>query len=134
MERTTPAKPGMTHGEALTRRVIGLAMRVHNRLGPGLLEAVYQRCPCHELARADIPFAQQVRLPVRYDEIEIDCGYTADITVDEALVLELKAVERLDVLQMAQLLTYLRMSGCRVGLLINFNTVSLTQGIRRCVL
>jgi GxxExxY protein len=118
----------------LTYRIIGLAMRVHARLGPGLLESVYHRCLCHELSRADIPFEQQVRLPIRYDEVEIDSGYLADIVVRGEVILELKAVENLHPLHEVQLLTYLRLSTCRVGLLINFNTVSLTDGIRRRVI
>jgi GxxExxY protein len=118
----------------LTYRIIGLAMRVHTRLGPGLLESVYHRCLCHELSRADIPFEQRVQLPIRYDGIEIDSGYLADIVVRREVILELKAVETLHPLHEAQLLTYLRLSTCRVGLLINFNTISLTDGIRRRVI
>jgi GxxExxY protein len=118
----------------LTYRIIGLAMRVHRALGPGLLEGVYQRCLCHELANARIPFAAQVPVPIRYAMIEIESGYRADIVVDDKVILELKSVEQLSPLHDAQLLTYLRLSGCRVGLLINFNTVSLTDGIRRRML
>jgi GxxExxY protein len=118
----------------LTYRIIGLAMRVHTRLGPGLLESVYHRCLCHDLSRADIPFEQRVQLPIRYDGIEIDSGYLADIVVRREVILELKAVETLHPLHEAQLLTYLRLSTCRVGLLINFNTISLTDGIRRRVI
>jgi GxxExxY protein len=121
-------------GGDLTYRIIGLAMRVHSRLGPGLLESVYHRCLCHELTKADIVFDQQVRLPIRYDGIEIQSAYTADMIVRDQVVLELKAVERVTPLHDAQLLTYLRLSGCRIGLLINFNTVSLTDGIRRRVI
>lgn len=118
----------------LTYRIIGLAMRVHSRLGPGLLESVYHHCLCHELSRADIPFNQQVRLPIHYDNIEIESGYRADIVVRGEVILELKAVELVSPLHEAQLLTYMRLSSCRAGLLINFNTVSLTDGIRRRVL
>jgi GxxExxY protein len=109
----------------LTYRIIGLAMRVHRRLGPGLLESAYHRCLCHEFSTASMPFSQQIRLPIRYDDVEIACGYQADIIVDGEVILELKAVERLTPLHDAQLLTYLRISSCRIGLLINFNTVSL---------
>jgi GxxExxY protein len=109
-------------------------MRVHSRLGPGLLESVYHQCLCHELSRADIPFDQQVRLPIRYDGVEIESGYRADIVVRGEVILELKAVEQVSPLHEAQLLTYMRLSSCRIGLLINFNTVSLTDGIRRRVL
>jgi GxxExxY protein len=125
---------GLTNGSDLTHRIIGLAMRVHRRLGPGLLESVYQKCLCHEFDKAGIAFRSQVSLPVLYDDVLIDWGYTADIIVDGQVILELKAVERTLPLHEAQLLTYLRLSPCRIGLLINFNTVSLTDGIKRCVL
>jgi GxxExxY protein len=126
--------PGLAHGEDLTRRIIGLAMRVHRDLGPGLLESAYHRCLCYEMSRAEMPFGQQVRLPIRYGDIEIESGYLADIVVNGKVILELKSVEQLTQLHEAQLLTYLRVSSCRIGLLINFNTVSLTDGIRRRVL
>jgi GxxExxY protein len=125
--------PGLAHGEDLTHRIIGLAMRVHKKLGPGLLESVYHRCLCHELSREGIPYKQQVAFPIRYDNIELESGYVADIIVNEEVILELKSVERVSPPHEAQLLTYLRLSSCRVGLLINFNTVSLTDGIRRRV-
>lgn len=127
-------KTEFAHGGDLTWRIIGLAMRVHRRLGPGLLESVYQRCLCHELFQAGISFSQQVRLPIRYDDIEIESGYLADIVVNDEVILELKAVEHLTPLHDAQLLTYMRVGSCRIGLLINFNTMSLTDGIRRRVL
>jgi GxxExxY protein len=118
----------------LTYRIIGLAMRVHRELGPGLLESIYERCLCYELDRAGIPFRRQVALNVRYDDTILESGCIADIIVDDAVVLELKAVERMLPVHEAQLLTYLRLADCRVGLLINFNSVSLTEGIRRRVL
>jgi GxxExxY protein len=117
----------------LTYRIIGLAMQVHRRMGPGLLESVYLWCLCHELSCASIPYERQVRMPVRYDGVALGTGYIADVVVNGAVVLELKAVEQISPLHEAQLLTYLRLSSCSVGLLINFNTVSLTDGIRRCV-
>ena len=120
--------------DPVSEQVIGACIEVHRHLGPGLLEGVYQTCLCHELAKAEMPFAVQVILPIRYDGIEIQSGYRADIVVKEQVVLELKSVEQFSPLHEAQLLTYLRLSGCRVGLLINFNTVSLTDGIRRRVL
>jgi GxxExxY protein len=125
---------GLVHGEDLTGRIIGLAMRVHRRLGPGLLESAYHQCLCYELSQARLPFEQQVRLPIQYDDVEIESGYRADIIVGGEVILELKSVEQINPLHEAQLLTYLRLSSCRVGLLINFNTVSLTDGIRRRVL
>ena len=118
----------------LTYRIIGLAMRVHRKLGPGLLESVYEKCLCHELTRTEIPFRRQVSLPVRYDSVLLDGGYTADVIVDDQVIVELKAVERVLPIHEVQLMTYLRLSGCRTGLLVNFNTVSLPDGIRRRVL
>ena len=132
--RLSDMETDLAHGSDITHQIIGLAMRVHRRLGPGLLESVYEACLCHELRRSETPFERQVRLPVRYDDARLDCGYVADIIVCRAVLLELKSVERLLPLHEAQLLTYLRLTTCRIGLLINFNTVSLTDGIKRCVL
>jgi GxxExxY protein len=126
--------PGLAHGGELTYAIIGHAMRVHRRLGPGLLESVYEKCLCYEFNRAGTPFRRQVSLPVLYDAVQIDSGYVADVIVDDQVILELKSVEHILPLHEAQLLTYLRLSGCPIGLLINFNTVSLTDGIRRRVL
>ena len=126
-------KPGLVHGGDITYQIIGAAMRVHRILGPALLESIYEACLCHELRRSEIPFARQVRLPVRYDNVTLDCGYVADIIVCSTVLLELKSVERILPLHEAQLLTYLRLTDCCVGLLINFNTVSLTDGVKRYV-
>ena len=123
-----------TRDNELTYRIIGLAMQVHKHLGPGLLEKVYHTCLCQELAQAELQFESQVPLPVLYRGTTLDCGYVADIIVEKRVILELKAVERVVPLHEAQLLTYLRLAGCRVGLLINFNTVLLTDGVTRKVL
>ncbi len=127
-------QPGLVHNSELTRRIIGLAMHVHRCLGPGLFEAAYEACLCYELDRAGIAFRRQAPLPLEYDGVRLDCGYIADIIVDEQVVLEIKSVERILPVHEAQLLTYLKISQCSVGLLINFNTVSLTDGITRRVL
>jgi GxxExxY protein len=95
----------LAHGSDVTRQIIGLAMRVHRRLGPGLLESVYVACLCHELRRSDTPFQRQVRLRVVYDDARLDCGYVADIIVRGSVLLELKSVERVLPLREAQLLT-----------------------------
>jgi GxxExxY protein len=124
----------LSHDTGLTQRIIALAMRVHTRLGPGLLESAYQRCLCHEFDRNALSHQRQVDLPIAYDDVLLDCGYRADIIVNNEVILELKSVERILPLHEAQLLTYLRLSPCRIGLLLNFNTVSLKDGIRRCVL
>jgi GxxExxY protein len=118
---------------SLTHRIIGLAMRVHTRLGPGLLESAYERCLCHEFDRDVLPYARQVDLPMDYDGVLLDCGCRADIIVNHEVILELKAVEHILPLHEAQLLTYLRLSQCRIRLLINFNALSLKDGIRRRV-
>jgi len=124
----------LAHGGTLTHQIIGLAMRVHSRLGPGLLESAYEHCLCHEFAQAGLPYEQQVGLPLVYDGIRLECGYRADIIVNSEVVLEIKSIEHILPLHEAQLLTYLRLSPCRIGLLLNFNTTSLKQGIKRCVL
>jgi GxxExxY protein len=117
----------------LTRRIIGLAMRVHTRLGPGLLESTYERCLCHEFDQNALAYARQVDLPLNYDGAHLDCGYRADIIFTDEVLLELKSVEHVLPLHEAQLLIYLRLSQCRIGLLLNFNTLALKDGIRRRV-
>ena len=124
----------LAHGSDLTYRIIGLAMRVHRRLGPGLLENVYETCLCYELKQEKIRFLRQINPPVVYDEVYLECAYVADIIVADQVILEIKSVEAVLPVHQAQLLTYLKLARCRIGLLINFNTISLTDGIKRCVL
>lgn len=109
-------------------------MRVHTRLGPGLLESAYERCLCHEFERNGVPYARQVDLALEYDGVVLECGYRADIIVKGDVLLELKSVDYVLPLHEAQLQTYLTLSGCHVGLLLNFNTVLLKDGIRRRVI
>ena len=127
-------QPGLVHNSDLTYQIIGQAMRVHRRLGPGLLKAAYEACLCHELDRAGIVFRRQVPIPLIYEGVRLDCGYVTDIIVKEQVILEIKSVERILPVHEAQILTYLRLGHYQVGLLINFNTVSLTDGITRRVL
>jgi GxxExxY protein len=124
----------MPENHDLTQRIIGLAMRVLTRLGPGLLESAYERCLCHEFDRNALPYERQVDLRLDYDGVLLDCGYRADLIVNREVILELKSVEHILPLHEAQLLTYLRLSRCRIGLLLNFNTLSLKDGIRRRIL
>ena len=124
----------MPEDHDLTQRIIGLAMRVHTRLGPGLLESTYERCLCHEFDQNAVPYERQVDLPLNYDGVLLDCGYRADLIVRHEVILELKSVEHILPLHEAQLLTYLRLSQCHIGLLLNFNTLSLKDGIRRRIL
>lgn len=118
----------------ITGRIIGCAIEVHKALGPGLLESAYEECLCHELALSGVRFQRQVDVPLTYKGIALDCCYQLDILVDDSVVVELKAVEKLLPIHEAQLLTYLRLAGKRVGLLMNFNVPVLTQGLKRMVL
>jgi GxxExxY protein len=124
----------LSHETGLGERVIGLAIAVHRHLGPGLLESAYEECLCLELKEAGITFRRQVPLPVVYKSVRLDCGYRMDIVADNELVIEIKAAERLLPIHEAQMLTYLRLSGVRAGLLMNFNSVVLKDGLRRFVL
>jgi GxxExxY protein len=117
----------------LTDRIIGAAIEVHKALGPGLLESAYESCLGHELSLLNICFERQVPLPIRYKSLPLDCGYRLDFLVEDAVVLELKAVEKLEPIHQAQMLTYLKLGGWRVGLLINFNVPLLKKGIKRLV-
>ena len=123
-----------SHGNAITDRVIWLAIDVHRHLGPGLLESAYEECLCFELKQSGISHFRQVTLPVVYKDVRLDCGYRMDIVVEGQLVVEVKAVERVLPIHEAQMLTYLRLSGHKVGLLMNFNSVVLKDGLRRFVL
>jgi GxxExxY protein len=118
----------------LTERVIGFAIEVHRELGPGLLESAYEECLCFEFAQHGLAYARQVPLPVVYKEVRLDCGYRMDVVVEQQLILEIKAIDRLAPIHDAQMLTYLRLSGCRIGLLMNFNSAALKDGLRRLVL
>ena len=117
-----------------TGHIIGAAIEVHRHLGPGLLESAYEECLCHELHLRGLEFKRQVELPVLYKGLKLDCGYKMDLMVQDTVILELKVVEKLHPIHQAQLLTYMRMTGKQVGLLINFNVPLLTQGLIRMVL
>ncbi|MFQ6101512.1 MAG: GxxExxY protein [Anaerolineae bacterium] len=118
----------------LTGRIIGAAIEVHRALGPGLLESAYQACLAQELSLRGLPFEREMPLPIDYKGLQLDCGYRLDFLVAGKVVVELKAVERIHPIHEAQLLTYLKLTGCRVGLLINFNVPVLKNGIKRMVL
>ncbi len=118
----------------LTHEIIGAAIEVHRVLGPGLLESAYEECPARELTLRNIKFERQKPLPVVYKEVKLDCGYRLDFLVEARVVLELKAVESLAPIHEAIMLTYSRLSGCQIGLLINFHTQILKDGIKRFVL
>jgi GxxExxY protein len=121
------------HPDKITEMTIKAAMDVHTALGPGLLEAVYENCLAYELRSNDLAVQQQVSLPVTYKQVRLELGYRLDLLVNEIVVVEIKAIEALTSVHKAQLLSYLRLSGKPVGLLINFNVVHLRDGIKRVV-
>ena len=120
--------------DELSKLVIGCAIEVHRNLGPGLLESTYEQCLAYEFGMADIPFKLQHPLPVEYKNIKLDCGYRIDLFVDNTIILELKSVDKILPIHKAQLLTYMKLSGISIGLLINFNVEYLKNGIKRMVL
>lgn len=120
--------------EQVATKVMDAAFKVHRTLGPGLLEAVYESCVCYELSRLQIPFQRQLTLPVVYEGIRLDAGLRLDLLVADSVIVELKAVERMTALHEAQMLTYLKLTGRRLGLLINFNVPALKDGLKRMVL
>ena len=123
----------MSENNALTGKVIGAAIEVHKALGPGLLESAYEECLCHELELRSIPFERQKELQIEYKGVKLDSGYRLDLLVEDKLVLELKSCNAFEPIHEAQLLTYLKLSGSELGLLINFNVPVLKEGIKRLI-
>ena len=115
----------------LTGRIIGAAIEVHKILGPGLLESVYEECLSHELGVVQIPFERQKEIPIEYKGVKLSCGYRIDLLVDGRVIVEIKSCDTVLPIHEAQLLTYLKLTGLRVGLLINFNVSTLRNGIKR---
>jgi GxxExxY protein len=120
--------------EELSGQIRGAAIEVHRELGPGLLESAYEECLCYELRSRGIAYDRQLELPVKYKGLQLDCGYRIDVLVEKKIVLELKSVESLLAIQEAQLMTYLKLSGCKLGMLMNFNVVLMKDGMKRIVL
>jgi len=117
----------------LTHEIIGAAIAIHKEIGPGLLEAVYEECLAHEFAARDLPFERQKPIPVVYKGAKLDCGYRADLVVAGRVIVEVKAIAALAPIHEAIMLTYIRLSGCKIGLLINFHSAVLKEGIKRYV-
>ena len=117
----------------LATEVIGAALMIHKVFGPGLLESAYKECLYYELSKRGFYVEKEKPLPLIYEDVRMDCGYRLDIVVENRLILEIKAVEALTDVHMAQLLTYLKISGCKLGLLMNFNVLMLKDGIRRVI-
>ena len=120
--------------EELSGQIRGAAIEVHRELGPGLLESAYEECLCYELRSRGIAYDRQLELPVKYKGLQLDCGYRIDVLVEKKIVLELKSVDALLAIHEAQLMTYLKLSGCRLGMLMNFNVVLMKDGMKRIVL
>ena len=122
----------MTENE-LSRIVLGDAIKVHRSLGPGLLESVYESCLGHQLIKSGLKIEMQKPIPLVYDEIKLDCGFRCDLIIENKLIIEVKAVDQFNEVHLAQVLTYLKLTGVRLGLLMNFNVVKLKDGIKRVV-
>jgi GxxExxY protein len=124
----------MDNINSLTELILKYAFKVHSALGPGLLESSYKECLYYELVNADLIVEKEKALPIIYEKIKLEVGYRIDLLVEKQVIIEIKAVETLNDVHTAQVLTYLKLSGCRVGLLLNFNTSSLKNGIKRLML
>ena len=124
----------MIEHNILTGHIVNAAYMIHKELGPGLLESVYEACLCHELKKRNVSFQSQVVLPVVYDDMEIEAGLRIDLWIDKKLIVELKAVAALNEVHQAQLMTYMKLTGTRLGLLVNFNVPVIRQGIKRIVI
>lgn len=118
---------------SLSNLVINRAIKIHSALGPGLLESTYKECLYYELLKAGLYVEKEKALPLVYEEVKLECGYRIDLMVNGSLVIETKSVDGLSDLHLAQVLTYLKLSGCRLGLLLNFNVAAMKSGIRRVV-
>ncbi|GHV38919.1 hypothetical protein AGMMS49546_10120 [Spirochaetia bacterium] len=122
----------MTENE-MTEKIIGLAMDVHHTLGPGLLENTYKECLYYKITKAGLFVEKEKPIPIKFEEISLDCGYRIDLLVENKIVIELKSVEKLNDIHMSQILTYLKLGGFKIGLLINFNVLLLKNGIKRVI-
>jgi GxxExxY protein len=124
---------GNLNENEIAKRILDCVLTVHRRLGPGLLESAYQATLSYELVKAGLLVEQQKPLPLVYEEVKLDAGYRIDILVEKKVVIEIKSVDELSDLHLAQVMTYLRLSGCKLGLLINFNSIKVMSGVRRVV-
>jgi GxxExxY protein len=120
--------------EEIFKKVLDAAFRVHTELGPGLLESTYEECLCYELQQIGLKVERQKALPIIYKEVKLDAGYRIDLLVENCIVVELKSVECFTDVHFAQILTYLKLSGCKLGLLVNFNVRHLKDGIKRMIM
>jgi len=124
----------MLYEKNLTEEIIGAVIEVHRHLGPGLLESTYEECLCYEFKLRNISFERQKPIPIEYKDSSLDCGYRVDILVENKVILELKCLDAIVPIHEAQLLTYLKLSGIKVGFILNFNVSIMRDGIKRMVL
>ena len=122
----------MTENE-ISKEIVDAALKVHRQLGPGLLESAYEECLSYELIQRNLLIERQKALPLIYEEVKLEAGYRVDLLVESKVIIEIKSVETLNDVHLAQILTYLKLSDCKLGLLINFNVALIKQGIRRVV-
>ena len=120
--------------EEIFKRILDSAFKVHSALGPGLLESAYEECLFYELRQAGLNVQKQKPLPLVYRDVKLDAGYRIDLLVENSVIIEIKAVDAINEVHLAQLLTYLKLSGCKLGLLVNFNVRHLREGIKRVIL
>lgn len=125
--------PMIKHENEIATEILDAAFKIHRSLGPGLLESAYKECLFYELKKTSLWVQKEVALPLVYEEVKLDCGYRADLLVENSVVVELKSVEALTDLHLAQTLTYLRLANCKLGLLINFNSQYIKDGIKRII-
>lgn len=125
-------KTKMSENE-ITEIIIGCSIKIHKSIGPGLLESAYEECLFYELSKTNLKIERQKALPLIYEEVKLECGYRADFLIENKVVIELKSIDALADIHLAQVLTYLKLSKCKVGLLINFNVLKLTNGVKRVV-
>lgn len=126
-------REGNQKQEEIGKAILDAAMKVHSALGCGLLESAYEACLAHELLKRGLSVERQVALPIHYDGVTVDAGYRIDLLIDKLVIIELKAVEKMLNIHQAQLMSYLKLSGCKLGYLLNFNVVHLKDGIKRIV-
>ena len=120
--------------EKIFKKVLDCSFQVHTALGPGLLESAYEECLYYEIQQSGLNVLMQVRLPLVYKEVKLDAGYRIDLLVENKVIIEVKSIESLADIHLAQILTYLKLSGCKLGLLVNFNVSHLKDGIKRVIL
>ncbi len=133
MDRASIISPLPKHTEEIAKAILDSAFQVHSTLGPGLLESVYEACLVHELRSLSLSVVIQLILPVMYKEIKVDSGFRLDMLVEESVIVEIKSADAITPVHCAQLLTYLKLTGKRLGLLLNFNVVHLRDGIKRII-